>query len=41
MKKHLIFEKWYVLGEPWGDGISILAGNPDPHLGMVVRESLH
>ena len=33
MKKHLIFEKWYALAA------SILAGNPDPHLGVVVCEN--
>ena len=36
MKKHLIFEKWYVLSEPWGTGSAILAGNCDPHLGEIV-----
>jgi len=35
-KKHLIFEKWYVLSEPCGDEITVIAGNPDLHRGDVV-----
>lgn len=38
---NLILQKWYVLDIPWGDGTSILAGNPDPHGGLIVCDNEH
>lgn len=32
----LINERWYVVGQPWGDGTWINAGSEDPHGGQFV-----
>lgn len=39
----IIGQPWHLLGEPWahGDyaGTMIIAGNPDPHVGLAVCDT--
>lgn len=30
---------WYVVGDPWGAGDFVVAGNPDPHVGQYVCDT--
>ena len=36
-KSHLD-SRWYVVGQPWGDGTYIVAGSDDPHLALFVAD---
>ena len=37
-KRSHLNSKWYVVGPPWGDGVYIIAGHDDPHLGIFVTD---
>ena len=37
-KKSHLDSKWYVVGQPWGNGTYIIAGHPDPYLGIFVAD---
>lgn len=38
----LLAARWYTLDQPWADsnnaGLTILAGNPDPHVGVAIAD---
>lgn len=35
----ILKSKWYIVEDPWGDGTSIVAGNPDPHIGKFICDA--
>ena len=40
-KRSHLDSQWYIVSLPWGDDTCIIAGNADPHIGILVVDCTH